>query len=104
MKINKIILILAIAFTGLSCQAVKDGLSGGKSENSDEFLVKKKSPLVLPPKYLKLPKPEDKEDDQEISEAEGSSLEDLLRLKDEPLISKSNANSSPEDFVLRNIK
>ena len=55
MKINKIILILAIAFTGLSCQAVKDGLSGGKSENSDEFLVKKKSPLVLPPKYLKLP-------------------------------------------------
>ena len=42
MKINNIILILVIALTGLSCQSIKDGLSGKKSENSDEFLVQKK--------------------------------------------------------------
>ncbi len=42
-----------------SCQSGKDGLSGRKSENSDEFLVKKKNPLVMPPKFMELPSPED---------------------------------------------
>ena len=42
---NKIILIFILITCSFlfSCQAVKDGLSGRKSENSDEFLVKKKS-------------------------------------------------------------
>lgn len=41
---NKIILIFILLTCSFlfSCQAVKDGLSGRKSENSDEFLVKKK--------------------------------------------------------------
>ena len=65
MKIHNIILIVVIALTGLSCQSIKDGLSGKKSENSDEFLVQKKSPLVLPPKFLELPQPKDKNDDSD---------------------------------------
>tara|TARA_B110000027_G_scaffold64898_1_gene69565 strand:- start:4464 stop:4823 length:360 start_codon:yes stop_codon:yes gene_type:complete len=40
-----------------SCQSVKDGLTGNKRNNSDEFLVKKKNPLTLPPKFDKLPQP-----------------------------------------------
>jgi len=40
MKTKIILIILIVAFT--SCQSVKDGLSGRKSENSDEFLVQKK--------------------------------------------------------------
>ena len=31
-----------------ACQSIKDGLSGKKSENSDEFLVQKKNALVVP--------------------------------------------------------
>ena len=42
-----------------SCQSVKDGLSGRKNENSDEFLVQKKNPLILPPDYMNLPTPVD---------------------------------------------
>ena len=41
-----------------SCQSVKDGLSGNKGDNSDEFLVQKKNPLVLPPDFKKLPTPD----------------------------------------------
>lgn len=40
-----------------ACQSVKDGLTGQKKNNSDEFLVEKKNPLILPPDFEKLPKP-----------------------------------------------
>ena len=40
-----------------ACQSVKDGLTGKKQTNMDEFLVKKKDPLVLPPEFEKLPQP-----------------------------------------------
>ena len=44
--------------TALSaCQNLKDGLTGNKKNNADEFLVEKKNPLVLPPKFDELPKP-----------------------------------------------
>tara|TARA_B110001452_G_C15186830_1_gene412218 strand:- start:89 stop:406 length:318 start_codon:yes stop_codon:yes gene_type:complete len=58
-KINNlfyILLIFFIAFVG--CQSVKDGLTGNKKQNSDEFLIEKKNPLTKPPDYEKLPSPE----------------------------------------------
>ena len=39
-KINFLFLVL---FVLTSCQSIKDGLSGNKGENSDEFLVQKKT-------------------------------------------------------------
>ena len=44
-----------------SCQNVKDALTGKKYENSDEFLVIKKNPLVLPPNFNDLPTPKDED-------------------------------------------
>jgi len=41
-KINFYLVIFSIFLS--SCQSIKDGLSGRKTENSDEFLVKKKKP------------------------------------------------------------
>ena len=41
-----------------ACQNVRDGLTGKKKNNSDEFLVQKKNPLVLPPEFEKLPIPQ----------------------------------------------
>ena len=58
-KLLKNIIYLTLALTFLSaCQSVKDGLTGQKRNNSDEFLVEKKNPLVLPPEFDKLPTPE----------------------------------------------
>ena len=56
---KKISLFLLLLIVTSSCQSIKDGLSGKKGENSDEFLVQKKNPLVLPPNYMELPKPKD---------------------------------------------
>ena len=106
MKKNKILLVLISCLTLASCQSLKDGLSGNKSENSDEFLVKKKSPLVLPPKYLELPEPKDSilENEEEFLIQDNLDIQKLLGIEED------NANSSPsksrdvEEFVLKNIK
>ena len=64
------ILLILGALSG--CQSVKDGLTGKKQNNSDEFLVKKKNPLSLPPDFENLPEPitlnkNDDKNDTEIS-------------------------------------
>ena len=40
-----------------SCGKVKEAFSTQKKDNTDEFLVEKKSPLVMPPDYYELPVP-----------------------------------------------
>ncbi len=42
-----------------SCGTVKEGFTMKKKENSDEFLVEKKSPLIMPPDYNELPMPKE---------------------------------------------
>ena len=60
MKKNKLKFILLVILIPLLtyCGGVKDALEGKKrSEQSDEFLVKKKNPLQMPPDMNKLPTP-----------------------------------------------
>ncbi|MBA1339088.1 MAG: Protein of unknown function (DUF3035) [Pelagibacterales bacterium] len=59
-KINKTILVLIMAGLMYSCGGFKDAgkvLRNEKVSSRDEFLVKKREPLVLPPEYNTLPKP-----------------------------------------------
>ena len=57
MKFFKSIILLHLAFFLFSCGSIKEGFKNQKKENSDEFLVEKKSPLVMPPDYNDLPVP-----------------------------------------------
>jgi len=55
---KKIIYILSIIFFVTSCEtmsSVKRGLTGEKTASTDEFLIKKKDPLIMPPDYENLP-------------------------------------------------
>ncbi len=53
-------LIYLLFFNLLSaCESAREGFTLKKKDNSDEFLVEKKNPLVMPPNYEDLPKPED---------------------------------------------
>ena len=60
MKFEKNIFLIVIFVTFISgCSSIKDTLTGvTKKKNTDEFLVKKKDPLVLPPNFNDLPKPQ----------------------------------------------
>ena len=105
--IKKFFLLLLI-ISLYSCQSVKDALSGKKYESSDEFLVIKKNPLVLPPDFNELPEPEDSVSmsREESIEAEiddiVSSMKSEKNLEIE--VKNSTSNSSTEDFVLDQIK
>tara|TARA_B100001248_G_C26990128_1_gene278658 strand:+ start:78 stop:386 length:309 start_codon:yes stop_codon:yes gene_type:complete len=64
MKNLKIFIIASIAILILtSCATVKKGFQNPKKNNSDEFLVEKKSPLVMPPDFDELPIPKEKSDE-----------------------------------------
>ena len=64
MKYFKIIILLVLSLLIFSCGAVKEGFSNQKKNSSDEFLVEKKSPLVMPPDYNELPIPNTNEDNK----------------------------------------
>ena len=56
MNFFKKLLYLFLIFFLTSCGVVKEGFSNQKN-NSDEFLVEKKSPLIMPPNFDELPVP-----------------------------------------------
>ena len=101
MNKNYFFLIILLFLT--SCQSVKDALTGKKYENSDEFLVIKKNPLVLPPNFNDLPTPKGVEDTTQIDNIENE-IEDLISsIKDSDEVSESSS-SEIESFVLEKIK
>tara|TARA_B100000686_G_scaffold250376_1_gene260535 strand:+ start:1300 stop:1620 length:321 start_codon:yes stop_codon:yes gene_type:complete len=104
MKKSNIILILLMMLVTASCQSVKNALSGAKQENSDEFLVQKKNPLVLPPNFNDLPEPYDKSEIATEVQIEDD-IEKLLGIENNTKSSNEESNSSSiESFVLKKIK
>ena len=102
-KKNTISLTLLI-FLVTSCADtwgnVKRGLTGSKQQTTDEFLVKKKDPLILPPDFESLPSPSDR--DEAIEEM--SSFEKTLKQTSETEITASSTGSSTEDSILKQIR
>ena len=102
---DKIFFLVISLFVLYSCQGVKDALSGKKYENSDEFLVIKKNPLILPPNFNDLPTPKDVAETTQIENIENE-IEDLLSsIKNNNEEAKESSSSSDtESFVLEKIK
>ena len=98
---KKIIYILVLIYFVTSCadtfDSVQRGLTGSKRKLADEFLVKKKDPLILPPDFENLPAP-----DEKIATAEEISIfENVLETSIED---DSSTSSSVEDSILRKIQ
>ena len=68
MKYLKIFIYLGLLIFLFSCGAVKEGFTNQKKDSSDEFLVEKKSPLVMPPEFTELPIPKNQNDKIENKE------------------------------------
>ena len=104
MKKNNIYLILFMVFVTVSCQSIKNAVSGVKEENSDEFLVQKKNPLVLPPDFTDLPVPF--EESSKVTEVQiEDDIEKLLGMENNTKNTNDTSDSSSiESFVLKKIK
>ena len=57
-KIFKLTTIIISILALNSCGTIREGFSSQKKNSIDEFLVEKKSPLVMPPDFNELPLPQ----------------------------------------------
>jgi len=97
---KKIIYLLFVISFVTSCEtmsSIKSGITGEKTLSTDEFLIKKKDPLVMPPDYENLPSPDEriaaKEEISLFEESLGTSIED-----------NSSTSSSVENSILKQIQ
>ena len=96
-------LILIGLFLINSCKGFSDAgkvLRNEKTRTTDEFLVKKKQPLVLPPDYNELPEPSSK---KEIKTKDNYSIKKILKAKEET-DSNEKKSSSVEESILNRIR
>ena len=103
---SKIFIIFIIVISLTSCQSAKNALTLKKKSNADEFLVEKKSPLVLPPDYGKLPLPAD-EKEKLNDKKNQDEINILLGTNENSKTTSSNLDknsSSIENSILKKIK
>ena len=101
MKIKYFLLLSFFLFS--ACGGMSDAkkvLKNEKIRTTDEFLVKKRNPLVLPPNFEEIPKPGTKSNNQDNDEEKIKKI-----LKVPKTESKSNNNSkSVEESILKKIR
>ena len=99
--LRKLILLVFPLFL-YSCGTIKDGFNNQKKASSDEFLVEKKAPLVMPPDYDQLPIP-NLDDNNYVSE--DGKIKKLLKKSNINAESEASENSrNLEDSLIDKIK
>ena len=105
-KTNPLIASFLILIFLNSCGTVAEGLGGSKKKGSDEFLVEKKSPLVLPPSFGELPEPGKESEENIISDKKDTSdIEDIINQSSSKGISQKSddTKNSIEQSIIKKI-
>ena len=101
MKKFNLLFILGIALIILSgCNTIKKGFKNPKKNSSDEFLVEKKSPLVMPPEFNELPIPNQNKD---TSQKQENNIKNLIS-DNNGNTDQEASNSDLEGSILSKIK
>ena len=98
-KINLPILFLILGLFLYSCGDAVKTLRNEKITNTDEFLVKKRQPLTLPPDYQVLPEPGSKNLEKED---ERKSINKILKVPKNN--SKKRGSSNVEQSIISQIR
>ena len=104
MKYFKLLIFFQLILFLYSCSTVKEGFTNQKKSSSDEFLVEKKSPLVMPPDYNDLPVPDQ---NKETSETNENKIKDLVTKNENENGENKNSeddNLDIEQSILKKIK
>jgi hypothetical protein len=105
-KTNPLIASFLILLFLNSCGTLAEGLGGSKKKESDEFLVEKKSPLILPPSFGELPEPGKEPEENIISDKKDTSdIEDMINQSSFASTSKKSddTNNSIEKSIIKKI-
>lgn len=103
-KISRINTLLILLFFLNACSTVKEGFTNQKKGSSEEFLVEKKSPLVMPPDYEELPTPNSNENDEDQDNEKVKKL--LVNSKNQSTEASElkNSNKSFQKSIIDKIK
>ena len=103
--IKNIKFLLLIILSGIlltNCGSVKKALDPQNKNNSEEFLVEKKSPLSMPPSFEELPVPSNEKIDEE---GQTNNIESLINEKnDNEKLKTDESNKDFEQSILDKIK
>ena len=102
-KIRSILFLVIVFFTFQSCQTIKEGFTSQKKKSTDEFLVEKKSPLVMPPDFNELPLPKISENIEEEENESGNNIEKLISNNNSPE-SSGVQDKNFENLIIEKIK
>ena len=105
-KTNPIIASFLLILFLNSCGTVSEGLGGSKKNRNEEFLVKKKSPLVLPPSFGELPEPGKEPEKNIVSfKKDTSDIEDIINQSSSTSTSKKSddTKNSIEQSIIKKI-
>ena len=105
-KTNPLIASFLILLFLNSCGTIAEGLGASKKKGSDEFLVEKKAPLVLPPSFGELPEPGKEPKKNIISDQkETSDIEDIINQSSSSSINKKSddTKNSIEQSIIKKI-
>ena len=98
---NKIIVIISFLLFLSGCGVVKEGFKSPKQKTSDEFLVEKKSPLIMPPNFNELPVPKSS---NKKNEKNDNTIEDLISKSENKILeNKKNTKQDLEKTILEKI-
>ena len=104
MSIIKKNFIFIFIFIFLSnCQGLRDFkkvMTGQKTNTTDEFLIKKKDPLILPPQYDQLPLPKS----GDFQEKKENTIKSILKTGKNSEIEKSSSVLSLEKKILEELR
>ena len=104
MSIIKKNFIFIFIFIFLSnCQSLgsfKRVMTGQKVNTTDEFLIKKKDPLILPPQHEKLPLPKS----SDFQEKQENTIKSILKTGKNSEIKKSSSMSILEKKILEELR
>tara|TARA_B100000965_G_scaffold375408_1_gene367459 strand:- start:335 stop:661 length:327 start_codon:yes stop_codon:yes gene_type:complete len=104
-KSYKFVIILVSFLILNSCGTMREGFSSQKKSSIDEFLVEKKSPLVMPPDFNDLPQP--KENNQIQENVDEKNIKALITENEEINVDNqksSNQNLNFENSIIEKIK
>ena len=93
---KKFLIYFLILIPLFGCESAKEGFTLKKKNNSDEFLVEKKSPLSMPPDFDELPIPQNNNED---NKGQSKDIELLITENDKSKSSSTEIENSDKDFL-----
>lgn len=101
MKYLRLLILIKLTLLIYSCGTIKEGFTNQKKNSSDEFLVEKKSPLIMPPNFDELPLPGSEKDK---SNSNHNKIKSLVSNNEDINKKSKDINQSFEESIVEKIK